>query len=136
MSECQHRLLHDLTIQRCPVHSAAHVDVWTWSVAAPAANRTCPCETADRYVVVSEEASAAWRQSADVLVVGPKPTLLAAVRVPRPASCALVVVPVPGWGTLLRTGTGRVKANPDECAVCAYPLRFAGRPDTVHARRA
>jgi hypothetical protein len=126
MSDCQHRLLGAVDIARCVRHSDEDAAVWAWS-AEPMPEAACPCEVWDRYVVATEHAPAEWLACADVLLAEPRPSVPDALGVACPTGCAIVVIPVPGVGMMLRTRSGISPADPKVCSVCVYPaLVMAG----------
>lgn len=126
-----------LRVSRCRRHSQddAGVSVWVWG-ANGGPGIGCVCMVADRFLVVTEGAAGRWRQSADVVVGCPQPSVGSAVGaaeagMARVPGCALVAVPATGAGTvfrscaeqvLLRHGPGR----PEVCGVCIYPWLAAG----------
>ncbi|OEU90340.1 hypothetical protein DB35_03535 [Streptomyces abyssalis] len=75
-----------------------------------------------------------WRQSADVIVGRPQPTVGDALGVAdawwaSAPGCGLVTVPAGEVGTVFRTRVEQVllSRGPQElCAVCAYPWLVAG----------
>lgn len=120
MTDCQHRQLGDLRIVRCAKHSAENVATWAWWSTPPEDTGQCPCEVANRYVVAGEHAPPNWVGCADVLLADPRATVREAIRAARRLRRGVVVVPVPGWGTLFYTDSAW--RDPERCAVCVYPV--------------
>ena len=103
---------------RCGRHSDpdAGIHVFACGVPRPCPS-ACPCEIADRYLVVDAvRAAPRWWQCADVLVCAPQPGLSAALRetsvaLARLPGCALAVAHFRGSGCALRTRHGRVTVS-------------------------
>jgi hypothetical protein len=148
---CQHGILRELNgfpdvtrarLARCVQHSQiwAGGAVWVWST-QPLPPARCLCDAADRFLVATEPATGWWRQSADVVLGRPQPTVHDALNVAEHLAQLpgrpLVGVPAGRDGTVFCTHADRVLVAADAlCAVCLYPWLAGGHrlPDLVVSR--
>lgn len=119
MGDCRHRLLGEVVLTRCAMHSNGYVEVWTWHD-GPLAPTLCPCVLGDRFLVAHERTAAEWLAHADVVLTDPQPDLRAAFRAARQFGHAVTVLPVRGFGTVFRTPRKTVR-RPELCGICVYP---------------
>ena len=123
---------------RCGCHSDPDAGIHVFACGVPwPCPSACPCEIADRYLVVDAVlAGPQWWQCADVLVCAPQPGLSAALRATSVAlaqlpGCALAVAHFRASGCALRTRDGRVMVSryptgPALLAAYAQLDRFRG----------
>jgi hypothetical protein len=142
-SMCRHLLVgtlatrhtrEQLGVTRCLQHSLEGVSVWVWGADARA-GEGCLCGSGDRFLVAGEGCAARWKQSADVVLGRPQPTVSRAVGVAEASlasfpGCTLVTVSAGKSGTVFRTRAEEVllskPGQAEVCAVCVYPSLAAG----------
>jgi hypothetical protein len=129
-----HHLSHISSTVYCGLHSDPGAGVRIFACGVPTSRCSeCPCEIADRYLVVdAASASLRWWQCADVLICPPQSNLPAASRATRTAllrlpGCTLAVAPQDGLGRVVlrtRDDVGLVSGPPvGRALLAAYAHR-------------